>query len=215
MTSAEISPQRTAAAVRSRRAAAEAALTQVEEAIAWMRREKAEVSVAAVARRAKVSRTFCYDNPQARAAIAAAAADRADRHRRRLDDQDAAQEASWRERALNAEGALTTAIAEIQNQRARIAELLGQIRDLTDEWNAETTQRITSENTTLKQRVRTLTTESRTLEERLSAARSNLRFQDKRIAELEAHLAEPAAVGRSQEPACADDRTVRQLFRTT
>jgi hypothetical protein len=185
--------QRTAVALRSRRAAAEAALTRVQEAICWLRREKAEISVAAVARRAGVSRTFCYDNPQARAAIAQATADRAERRRKHLDDQEAAQEASWRERALNAEDALKTATAEIHNQRARIAELLGQIRDLTDEWNAQDVQRVTSENTTLKQRVRTLSAANQALEERLSASRSNLRFQDKRIAELEAHIADPLA----------------------
>ena len=196
MRSPALPSQRTAAAVQSRRAAAEAAVAKVQDAIARLHREKAEISVAAVARRAGVSRTFCYDNPQARAVIAKAAADRADERRRRLDDQDAAHEASWRERALNAEDALKTATAEIQNQRTRIAELLGQIRDLTEEWDAEAAQRITSENTTLKQRVRTLTAENRTLEERLAAARSNLRFQDKRIAELEASIADPPTAAR-------------------
>jgi predicted RNase H-like nuclease (RuvC/YqgF family) len=52
-------------------------------------------------------------------------------------------------------------------------------------------QRITTENTTLKQRVRTLTAGNRTLEEKLKAARENLRFHDKRIAYLEAQLAPP------------------------
>jgi hypothetical protein len=48
----------------------------------------------------------------------------------------------------------------------------------------------TTENTTLKQRVRQLTADNRTLEERLQAARSNLRFQDRRLADLEARLAD-------------------------
>ncbi len=38
------------------------------------------------------------------------------------------------------------------------------------------------------------TTDNRTLDERLNAARSNLRFQDRRIADLEARLADPHAV---------------------
>ncbi|MGY0063368.1 hypothetical protein ACWY4P_43735 [Streptomyces sp. LZ34] len=59
------------------------------------------------------------------------------------------------------------------------------------EWTEETIQRITTENTTLKQRVRQLTTENRTLDERLKAARSDLRFQDRRIADLEARLTDP------------------------
>ena len=59
------------------------------------------------------------------------------------------------------------------------------------EWTEEAIQRITTENTTLKQRVRTLTAGNRTLEEKLKAARENLRFHDKRIADLEAQLAPP------------------------
>jgi predicted RNase H-like nuclease (RuvC/YqgF family) len=55
----------------------------------------------------------------------------------------------------------------------------------------EAIQRITTENTTLKQRVRTLTADNRTLEEKLKAARESLRFHDKRIADLEAQLAPP------------------------
>ncbi|MFG2334099.1 hypothetical protein ACGFMM_31440 [Streptomyces sp. NPDC048604] len=96
---------------------------------------------------------------------------------------------NWRERALNAEESLKAAKAEILAQRTRIGELLGQIRDLKAEWTEETIQRIPSENTSLKQRVRQLATDNRTLDERLKAARSNLRFQDRRVADLEAQLA--------------------------
>ena len=59
------------------------------------------------------------------------------------------------------------------------------------EWTEETIQRISTENTTLKQRDRQLTADNRTLDERRKAARSNLRFQDRRIADLEAGLADP------------------------
>ena len=109
-----------------------------------------------------------------------------------LSEADDAREATWRERALNAEDALKAAHAEILAQRNRIGELLGRIRDLEAEWTQDAVQRITVENTTLKQRVRQLTTDNRTLDERLKAARSNLRFQDRRIADLEARLAESA-----------------------
>ena len=67
---------------------------------------------------------------------------------------------------------------------------MGQVRDLQAEWTEEAIQRITTENTTLKQRVRQLTTDNRTLDERLKAARSNLRFQDRRLADLEARIAD-------------------------
>ena len=68
--------------------------------------------------------------------------------------------------------------------------LAPQVRDLESEWTQEAIARITTENTTLKQRVRQLTTDNRTLDERLRAARSNLRFQDRRLADLEARIAD-------------------------
>ncbi|MFD0168796.1 hypothetical protein ACFVJH_32330 [Streptomyces decoyicus] len=83
--------------------------------------------------------------------------------------------------------------AEILAQRTRIGELLGQIRDLQAEWTEEAIERITTENTTLKQRVRQLAADNRTLDERLKASRSNLRFQDRRVADLEARIADPAS----------------------
>jgi chromosome segregation ATPase len=183
---------RTAAAVAARRHSTQAALGRVHDALARMRREKTPVTVAAAGRRAGVSRTFLYSNPQARAALADAMADTQTRQAQDLASRGAEQEATWRERALNAEDALKAAHAEIVQQRARIGELLGQVRDLEAEWTQEAIQRITTENTTLKQRVRQLTTDNRTLDERLKAARSNMRFQDRRIADLEAQLAEPA-----------------------
>jgi Family of unknown function (DUF6262) len=179
--------------VAARRRNAKAALARVGDVLARMRREKTPVTVAAVSRRAGVSRTFLYSNPEARALLAGAIADTRVRTAQGLAGQDAGQEATWRERALNAEDALKAAHAEIIQQRARIGELLGQVRDLEAEWTQEATQRVTTENTTLKQRVRQLTTDNRTLDERLKAARSNMRFQDRRLADLEAQLADPSA----------------------
>ena len=181
----------TEAALAARRRATEAALKRTQEAITRLRREKTQVSVAAIACRAAVSRTFLYGNPDARAAVAAALAEAGERRVQVLAAQDDEQEATWRERALNAEDGLKAAHAEILAQRARIGELLGQVRDLESEWTKEAIARITTENTTLKQRVRQLTADNRTLDERLQAARTNLRFHDKRIADLEAQLAPP------------------------
>lgn len=90
--------------------------------------------------------------------------------------------------------ALKAANGEILNQRNRIGELLGRIRDIEAQWTQDAIQRVTSENTTLKQRLQQLTADNRALDERLQAARSNLRFQDRRIADLEAQLAPPEQV---------------------
>jgi len=181
----------TEAALAARRRSTEAALGRVRDAISRLRREKTPVSVAAVSRRADVSRTFIYGNPDARAAVADAIAQAGEQRTRILDAQDDEREATWRERALNAEDALKAAHREILAQRTRIGELLGQVRDLQSEWTEEAIQRVTTENATLKQRVRTLTAGNRALEEKLKAARENLRFHDKRIADLEARLAPP------------------------
>lgn len=188
-----ITAPRTAAALAARRLGTEAAITRVQEAINRLRRDKAPISVAAISRRAQVSRTFCYDNPEARAAIAAAMAAAGEHRRQLLVEQDDQREASWRERALNVEAGLKAAHAEIGAQRDRIGELMGQIRDLEAEWTGESIQRITTENTTLRQRIRQLTADNRTLEERLAAARSNLRFADRRAADLEATLLDPVS----------------------
>ncbi|WP_405900312.1 DUF6262 family protein [Streptomyces sp. NBC_00727] len=189
MNTATVPEPRTASALAARRRRTEAALERVHQAIARLRREKAQISVAVVARRADVSRTFLYDNVEARAAVAAAMTQVGERRLGILVAQGNEREATWRERALNAEDALKAAHAEILTQRTRIGELLGQIRDLEAEWTEEAVQRITTENTALKQRVRQLTAANRTLDERLKAARSNLRFQDRRVADLEAQLA--------------------------
>ncbi|MGX5185893.1 DUF6262 family protein [Streptomyces avermitilis] len=134
MKTATVPEPRTAAALAARRHKTETALQRVHEAIARIRREKAQVSVAAVARHADVSRTFLYDNPEARAAVASAMAEVGERRTQMLAEQDDEREATWRERALNAEAGLKAAHAEILTQRTRIGELLGEVRDLRAEW---------------------------------------------------------------------------------
>ena len=76
--------------------------------------------MAAVARRAGVSRTFIYTNADAKTAVAKAIREAGEQRRRLLNDTDDSREATWRERALNAEDALKAAHAEILAQRTRI-----------------------------------------------------------------------------------------------
>ncbi|MGQ4483057.1 hypothetical protein [Streptomyces sp. SAS_276] len=85
---------------------------------------------AALARRADASRTFLYGNPEARTTISAAMAQAGEHRSRVLSDQDDEREATWRERALDAENALKVAHAEVATQRTRIGEPLGEIRGL-------------------------------------------------------------------------------------
>ena len=187
-----MTPERTAAAIQARRRATEQKLHQVRDAVAWLRRSKTPVTYPSVARRAGVSRTFLYENRDARAVMETAGTLHAAQRQRDQASQDAQAEAPWRERALNADNALKAARAEIRAQRTRIGQLLGQLRDAERELTDDAIQRINSENTTLRQRTRQLTQDNRTLEERLRAARSNVRFADRRIAQLEAQLTEHA-----------------------
>lgn len=182
--------ERTAAAIESRRQNTHTMLQRVRDAISVLRRQKRPITCAAIARRAEVSRTFLYENADARLLVTEAAKHTAGQRTQNQEDHDAKQDMIWRERAFNAEDALKAAHAEIRSQRARIGELMGQLRDLEQEWSPETVSRITAENVALKQRVRQLDEENRTLGERLQAARSNTRFQDRHIAQLEAELGE-------------------------
>ncbi|MGH3902731.1 MAG: DUF6262 family protein [Pseudonocardiaceae bacterium] len=182
--------ERTTAAIESRRQNTQAILQRVHDAISVLRRQKKPVTCAAVARRAQVSRTFLYENNDAHSLVVEAAGRAARQHAQTQADHDAKEDMAWRERAFNAEDALKATHAEIRAQRGRIGELMGQLRDLEQGWSSQTIGHITTENTTLKQRVSQLSDETRTLSERLQAARSNTRFQDRHIARLEAELAE-------------------------
>lgn len=186
MTSA---PDQTAAATAARRRQTQDKLVRVEKAI-QLRRERSRLAVRAIAQRAGVSATFLYENADARSLVQAAVTDSKSRHDRVTQDEHERIEASWRERALNAEEQLTSSHNEILTQRQRIGDLMGQFRDFEQMVPGESVQRLTTESTTLKRRVQQLPQEHRALQERLEGARSNLRFADKRIADLEAQLLE-------------------------
>ncbi|GAA1239488.1 hypothetical protein GCM10009665_32640 [Kitasatospora nipponensis] len=183
-------PESTAAAIVARRRQSQDKLDQVATAIGQLRRERGRLTVRAIAQRAGVSATFLYENADARALVQNAVTDSRSRHDHQAQRQHDQIEATWRERALNAEAELTRAQKEVLAQRQRIGELMGQIRDFDQMAPGESIQTLTTENTTLKHRVQQLTREHRTLQERLEGARSNLRFADKRIANLEVQVLE-------------------------
>jgi len=183
-------PARTGPAIAARRRHTADLLTRVEGAVTRMRLDGTPLTVRALAGHARVSATFLYANPAARILLASAREANAGRDTARSAATAGRAEASWRERALNAEDALTRAHAEILTQRRRIGELAGTIRDLETPQGTGSAQRLTTENTTLHHRIRQLTDEHRTLRERLDDARTASRFLDRRVADLEAQLAE-------------------------
>lgn len=191
MSAPTLAPSRqTDRALEARRARTDASLQRVQQVADRMVKARTPVTIAAVARQAEVSRTFLYEHDEAREIVRQAAAQAAGRRVEARASEAQALEASWRERALNCEDALKATHAEILRQRDRIAELLGQVRDLQTGWTEEDRVRLTTENLALKRKVRDLETEQRSLTDRLSAARENNRFADKRRAELEARILE-------------------------
>jgi chromosome segregation ATPase len=182
-----MSTSRTDAAVRARRHATQEMLERLQAALAAAARDHTPVTVAALARTVRVSRTFLYQNQQARALIEQT--NRVNRPHPEVSDSGSRAQPAWRERALNAEDALAQAHREIRTQRTHIAELLGKLRDLEHDLPEGSLQRIVTENTTLKQHVRQLTQDNQRYQERLASARQNNRFLDKRVADLEAQLA--------------------------
>lgn len=189
----------TQAAIAARRTQTQQKLEQVATAIGQLRRERGRPTIRGIARRASVSATFLYENADARVLVQNAVTDSDSRHDRQTRQQHDQVEATWRERALNAEAELTRTQKEVLTQRQRIGELMGQIRDFDQMVPGESVQALATENTSLKHRVQQLTREHRTLQERLKGARSNLRFAEKRTADLEAQLLNTLTAG--QNPA--------------
>lgn len=181
---------RTDAANAARRERTALMLTRIEQAISKLQRENTPITVRILSDRAGVSATFIYENHDARNLLVAARAITSETKDRRYITEAERCESSWRERALNAEDALTLAHSEIHTQRRRIGDLSGKLLDLAQPMNGETAHRLSTENTALQTRVRQLSLEHTTLRERLDAARSTNRFLDRRVADLEAQLAE-------------------------
>ena len=204
--------KRTAAALNAGHAATAASLDRARAALQQMKHEHAKITVAAVARRADASRTFLYQNAATRQLITESVAGERARRTQARSAHAARIEASWRERALNAEDGLNAAHHEILTQRSTIGELVGKIRDLEADLPEDGVRRLITENTTLKHRIRELTQEVKRFQERLRAARDNNRFLDNKIADLEARLVNPTNVF---EPSPASPATADRYSATT
>jgi hypothetical protein len=109
-------PDRTAAAALARRQHAAGLVRDVHDALRKLRRDRTRITFRGVAARAGVSRTFLYENPEARCLVEDAIAATSQERRVAVVEQDNQAEASWRERALNAEDALSY-ISSFENPR--------------------------------------------------------------------------------------------------
>lgn len=175
-------------AIEARRRSASAKAAAVDKAVTTLARSGAPITRTGIARLAGVSRSFTYENPQANDRIAAAQAKTRARAAAADGAQTAQQEASWRERALNAEEQLRTLREELSTQRRMVADLLGQLRDPDGTWIAEERTRLREQNDHLLAERDHLAGERNTLLRKLEAARANLAHHTAgRVSELFPH----------------------------
>ncbi len=95
------------------------------------------------------------------------------------------QEASWHERALNAEDQIRVLYRELGKQRQLIADLLGQLRDPDGTWLEHDRDRLREENQRLLYERNQLIAAQHDLQRRLDGARANVaRLNTARVTEL-------------------------------
>lgn len=156
-------PQR---AIDARRRTAEAKVAAVEKVVKALGRTGAPVTRAGVAQLAGVSRSFTYENAEARTLIAAAQARARAGTATRVETLTAQQEASWRERALN-------------------GDLMGRLREPDGTWLEQERDRLRAQNELLLSERNQLVRDRDDLRRRLDGARSQVsRLNERRVAEL-------------------------------
>jgi Family of unknown function (DUF6262) len=166
--------RRPSSAIASRRRDAVAKVAAVKRAVTTLGRTGAPMTRAGVANLAGVSRSFTYQNATADTLITAAQTTSSQSRARRVEVITAQQEASWRERALNAEDQVSSLRRELTKQRQLIATLLGQLRDPDGTWLQQDRDRLRDDNERLLQERNQLLIQRNDLHRNLAAARANI-----------------------------------------
>ena len=132
-----------------------------------------------------MSRSFTYENDQARAMITEAQARTQARVTDRVETMTAQQEASWRERALNGEDQIRTLRRELTIQRRLVADLMGQLRQPDGTWIEDDRNRLRDQNEHLTAERDHLARERNELQRRLEGARANIaHLNSQRVTDL-------------------------------
>ena len=175
-------PQR---AIDARKNAAAAKLAAVGNAVKALGRSGAPVTRVGVAQLAGVSRSFTYENDTANSMIAEAQTRTQARADGRIEKRTAQKEASWRERALNAEDEIRNLRRELATQRQLVGDLLGQLREPDGTWIEHDRNQLRQENEHLLSDRNQLLHERNELQRRLDGARANIsRLHKRRVQEL-------------------------------
>jgi hypothetical protein len=172
-------------AIDARRRAAASKLAAVGKAVKALGRTGAPVTRVGVAQLAGVSRSFTYENSAANSIIAEAQTRTQARAEGRIEGRTAQAEASWMERALNAEDEIRNLRRKLATQRQLVGDLLGQLREPDGTWIEHDRNRLRKENERLLAEHNQLLRERNELQRKLDGARANIsRLNERRVEEL-------------------------------
>lgn len=132
-------------AIAARRSAAEAKVDSVAKALTRMARQRVPITAAELERRSGVSRSFLYQNADARTLLEDARSRTEVRNHSAITETIDRDELAFRERALNAEDRVGALQTEIIKQRQQIALLLGQLKSSDGTWLLEEVERLTEQ----------------------------------------------------------------------
>lgn len=164
------------AAIDARKKDSLTKLASVEHALKRLLKQRVtEIDKSHLAALAGCSRTFLYQNQDARKLIAQAETRMKASALKGVRDSDGVEEANWRERALFAEQQLRTFREKNSSLSRTLADLLGQLRDPDGTWVEDDREQLRQQNETLRAALATERLARAEAERRLEASRSNVR----------------------------------------
>ncbi|TXI53998.1 DUF6262 family protein [Mycolicibacter arupensis] len=164
------------AAIDARKKDSQSKLASVERALKRLLKQKVtEVDKSQLAALAGCSRTFLYQNKDARTLIAQAEARIKACPLKDAPTSDVVDEANWRERALFAEQQLRIFREKNSSLSRTVADLLGQLRDPDGTWVEDDREQLRQQNEALRAVLAEERLARSEAERRLEASRSNVR----------------------------------------
>lgn len=164
------------AAIEARKKATRTKLARVDQALKGLLKQKVtEIDKSHLAALAGCSRTFLYQNKDARNLIARAETRMNASPLKAPSVSDSVEEANWRERALFAEQQLREIRAKNNSLSRTVADLLGQLRDPDGTWVEDDREQLRQQNETLRAALAAERLARSETDRRLEASRSNVR----------------------------------------
>jgi chromosome segregation ATPase len=155
---------------------------RVRKTVAKLAKTGLPFTVEEICRRADVGKTFIYDKkrPELTKLVLVARDTSQLATRTRIDEQDPAETASWRERALNAEARVKELRETLRQQDAHISDLTGQLFDPDGNHLADENARLRGQIDMLNQQVTNIRSDLSAAQRSLQASRANVRREQER-----------------------------------